>query len=98
MINSALVLQRSGGMFSTVDICELNLYTGVCSFLKAGAAASFIRRDQWVETISSTSMAAGLVQRLDFDTAVKKMYDGDYLVMVTDGVLDALPVQKERRR
>ena len=95
MINSALVLQRSGGMFSTVDICELNLYTGVCSFLKAGAAASFIRRDQWVETISSTSMAAGLVQRLDFDTAVKKMYDGDYLVMVTDGVLDALPVQKE---
>ena len=32
MINSALVLQRSGGMFSTVDICELNLYTGAVSY------------------------------------------------------------------
>ncbi len=95
MINSALVLQRSDGMFSTVDLCSLDLYTGVCSFLKAGAATTFIRRDQWVETISSTSLAAGLVQQLDFDTSVKKLYDGDYLVMVTDGVLDALPLKQE---
>ena len=95
MINSALVLQRSDGMFSTVDICSLDLYTGMCGFLKAGAAATFIRRDQWVETISSTSMAAGLVQQMDFDTSVRKLYDGDYLVMVTDGVLDALPLSRE---
>ena len=45
MINSALVLQRSDGMFSTVDLCSIDLYSGVCSFLKAGAAATFIRRD-----------------------------------------------------
>ena len=95
MINSALVLQRSDGMFSTVDICSLDLYTGMCGFLKAGAAATFIRRDQWVETISSTSMAAGLVQQMDFDTSVRKLYDGEYLVMVTDGVLDALPLSRE---
>ena len=95
MINSALVLQRSDGLFSTGDLCSLDLYTGVCSFLKAGAATTFIRRDQWVETISSTSLAAGLVQQLDFDTSVKKLYDGDYLVMVTDGVLDALPLKQE---
>ncbi len=95
MINSALVLQRSDGMFSTVDICSLDLYTGMCGFLKAGAAATFIRRDQWVEMIGSTSMAAGLLQQMDFDTSVRKLYDGDYLVMVTDGVLDALPSSRE---
>ena len=78
-------------MYSTVDICALNLYTGMCEFLKAGAAATFIRRDQWVEAISSSSLAAGLVQQMDFETAAKKIYDGDYLIMVTDGVLDALP-------
>ncbi len=95
MINSALVLQRSDGMFSTVDICSLDLYTGMCGFLKAGAAATFIRRDQWVEIISSTSMAVGMLTQTDFDTAVRKLYDGDYLVMVTDGVLDALPLSRE---
>lgn len=95
MVNSALVLQRSEGMFSTVDICSLDLYTGVCEFLKAGAAATFIRRDRWVETVSSTSLAVGLVQELDFESATKKLYDGDYLIMVTDGVLDALPPEQE---
>lgn len=95
LLNSALVLQRRDGMYSTVDICALNLYTGMCEFLKAGAAATFIRRDQWVEAISSSSLAAGLVQQMDFETTAKKIYDGDYLIMVTDGVLDALPREKE---
>ena len=95
MLNSALVLQRRDGMYSTVDICALNLYTGVCEFLKAGAATTFIKRDQWVEAISSTTLAAGLLQQMDFETTTKKMYDGDYLIMVTDGVLDALPKERE---
>ncbi|MDA6815844.1 SpoIIE family protein phosphatase, partial [Escherichia coli] len=41
------------------------------------------------EAITSTSMAAGLMQKLEFEKTTKKLYDGDYLVMVTDGVLDA---------
>ncbi len=52
MVNSALVLNGRDGMFSTVDICAVDLYTGICEFLKAGAAATFIRRDHWVETIT----------------------------------------------
>lgn len=95
MINSALVLQRNDGMFSTVDLCSVNLYSGVCDFLKAGACTTFIKRDQWVEAISSTSIAAGLTQQLDYDTATKKVYDGDFIIMVTDGVMDALPISRE---
>ena len=37
----------------------------------------------------------GLLQQMDFETTTKKMYDGDYLIMVTDGVLDALPKERE---
>ena len=95
MVNSALVLKGREGMFSTVDICAVDLYTGVCNFLKAGAASTFIKRDHWVESITSESLAAGLVQQIDFETASRKLYHGDYLIMMTDGVLDALPAQKE---
>ena len=95
MVNSALVLKGREGMFSTVDICAVDLYTGICEFLKAGAASTFIKRDHWVEAISSESLAAGLVQRIDFDTASRKLYHGDYLIMMTDGVMDALPVECE---
>ena len=95
MVNSALVLKGQDGMFSTVDICAVDLYTGICNFLKAGAASTFIKRDHWVESITSESLAAGLVQQIDFETASRKLYHGDYLIMMTDGVLDALPDQKE---
>ena len=95
MVNSALLLKGREGMFSTVDICAVDLYTGICNFLKAGASSTFIKRDHWVESIASESLAAGLVQQLDFDTASRKLYHGDYLIMMTDGVLDALPAERE---
>ncbi|MDO4277105.1 MAG: SpoIIE family protein phosphatase [Eubacteriales bacterium] len=95
MVNSALVLKGQEGMFSTVDICAVDLYTGICNFLKAGASTTFIKRDHWVESIASESLAAGLVQQLDFDTASRKLYHGDYLIMMTDGVIDALPAERE---
>ncbi len=95
MINSALVLRGREGMFSTVDICAVDLYTGICEFLKAGASSTFIRRDHWVEAISSESLAAGILQQADFDTTSRKLYHGDYIIMMTDGVLDALPLERE---
>ena len=74
-----------------MDIAAVDLYSGVCHFLKAGAATTFIKRDHWVEAISSTSPALGLVQQAEFESSTKKLYEGDFLIMVTDGVLDALP-------
>ena len=68
---------------------------GICNFLKAGASATFIKRDHWVEAISSESLAAGLIQQVDFETSSRKLYHGDYLIMMTDGVLDALPAMRE---
>ena len=64
MVNSALVLKGREGMFSTVDICALDLYTGICSFLKAGAASTFIKRDQLVEVISSEVLQQDWFSRL----------------------------------
>lgn len=42
MVNSALVLKGEEGMFSTVDMCAVDLYTGICNFLKAGAASTLL--------------------------------------------------------
>ena len=91
MINSALIVRSDAQVFSTIDIASLDLYTGVCEFLKVGASTTFIRRDNWVETISSTSLPAGVFHKLEPDCASKKLYAGDMVIMVTDGVLDALP-------
>lgn len=88
LINSMLVLRTENYMLSTMDICVLHLTTGVCDFLKAGAAATFLLRKDWLESISSTTLPAGILSAVDCDTRQKKLYDGEYVIMLSDGVLD----------
>jgi len=90
LINSILVLKSANQSFSTIDLSIINLYTGVCEFIKIGASATFIKREDWVETITSTTIPVGIFNQVDFDGKSKKLYDGDFVVMVTDGVLDCI--------
>lgn len=97
LINSILVLKSEQQTFSTIDMGILNLYTGVCDFVKIGASTTFIKRDNWVETITSTSLPVGVFNEVDFDGISKKLYDGDYIIMVTDGVLDCIQAEDKEQ-
>lgn len=90
MINSVMLMQPEEQGYATMDISEIDLYSGVCEFLKIGASTTFIKREGWVEAIQSTSLPVGMFHKADLDTSSKKLYDGDYIVMVTDGVLDRI--------
>lgn len=94
MIHSTMMLQNNNQMFSTVDLCMVDLYTGECELLKIGASTTFFKRRDWVEALSSTSLPIGFLQKLDYESARKKLEPGDFIIMVSDGVLDALPHQQ----
>lgn len=91
MINSVMVLREDEAIFSTIDLCAVDLYTGVCELLKIGASTTFIRRGDQIETIRSTSLPVGVIQNVDYEHTQKKLHSGDFIVMVSDGVLDAMP-------
>ncbi len=93
LINSSLVLKADQQIFSTVDLNLINLFSGMCEFIKIGAAATFIKRENWVETITSTTLPIGMFGNVDYDTVTKKLYEGDIIIMVTDGVLDCIEVE-----
>ena len=95
MMNTALVMGREEIRFSTIDMSVFDLYTGNCEFVKAGASTTYIKRGEQVERISSTSLPIGVVQHLELETTKKQLQTGDFVIMVTDGVLDSLPVGEQ---
>lgn len=95
MMNTALVMGREEVMFSTIDMSIFDLYDGTCEFMKVGASTTFIKQKDKVEKISSASLPIGVLQNLEIETVTRKLSDGDFVIMVTDGVLDALPVEEQ---
>lgn len=95
MMNTALVIGREEVRFCTVDVSLFDLYEGSCEFVKAGAAATFLKRKDEVEIIRSATLPIGVLQDIEIDSQTRKLQSGDYVIMVTDGVMDALPVGEQ---
>ena len=89
MIHTSFLLQEDRETYATLDVCQVNLYTGVCEFMKAGACASYILRRSRVECIALPTMAPGLKIESGYEKVRVRLQPGDYIIMVTDGVLDA---------
>ncbi|MBQ8596632.1 MAG: SpoIIE family protein phosphatase [Lachnospiraceae bacterium] len=90
MINSALLTGEENANMSTLDLCSLDLYSGECRFVKVGSACSYIKRQHLVNRISAGNLPLGVFQKPDMESVGRELMDGDYIIMVSDGVLDAL--------
>ncbi|HIW83102.1 MAG TPA: SpoIIE family protein phosphatase [Candidatus Dorea gallistercoris] len=95
IMNTALVIGRDDVRFSTIDVSLFDLYSGSCEFVKAGASATFIKRKDQVERITSTTLPIGVIQEIEIDVEQRELESGDFVVMVTDGVMDALPAGEQ---
>lgn len=90
LVNSALIARGEEQNMSTLDICEVDLYEGICEFTKIGAAASFIKRGHMVEQISTGTLPLGIFKGVEGDGVRRKLMDGDYVFLLTDGIIDAM--------
>lgn len=74
---------------ATVDLVSINLFSGNSSVFKYGAATSYLKRDDLVERISGTSLAAGLgFPPEDMPDKFRlQMCPGNLAVMISDGVI-----------
>ncbi len=98
MMNSAMVLQGEDHSYSTLDLADIDLYSGKLDLVKIGAAATFIKHGKEAECISSSTLPTGVDVSLKPEHTQKTLHNGDFLVMVTDGVLEYLHVKNPEEK
>lgn len=89
LVNKLLKLSLDES-FTTLDIAVINTENGGLDVIKLGSASSFIVRKDSVEVLSCTLPPAGILDGVQPLTCKYQLFDGDMLVMMSDGVYDAL--------
>lgn len=87
-VNSMLLLRTPEESFVTIDMAIIDTYSGETEFLKVGSAPSFLKRVREVRTIKSSSLPIGILQQIEITPVKTVVVDGDYIVMVSDGIAD----------
>ena len=77
-------------MFSSLDIAVLDMQSGGLDVVKLGSASSFIIRKENIEMLTCTCAPIGIVDDVESITSRYQLFDGDMLLMMSDGVFDAL--------
>lgn len=73
---------------ATLDLCRIDLKKAECEIVKAGGAATFIKRGEHVEKISGTRLPLGMAADGQPGLQVRKLQSGDLIVMISDGVVE----------
>lgn len=87
-VNKLLNLERDD-VFATIDICVVDLKSGIADFVKMGCPPSIIRRENSIEMIEGSSLPVGVLQDAQASTAKVVLNQKDMIVLCTDGVSDA---------
>lgn len=89
MVNTALFASGEDRNHPTLDICDIDLYQGCCQLRKVGGSATFLKRKGTVEVLAAGTLPLGIFQCVEATPIHRQLKSDDFLVMVTDGVVDA---------
>ena len=91
MVNSSLILKSKDESLATLDILNIDLYTGRATFYKAGAAKSILLRQGKYMEVKKASLPAGILRDISFATAEGLLQEGDLLLLGSDGAFEDAP-------
>lgn len=97
IINEALTY-RHNDCPVTLDISDVDLNTGKVKMIKSGGAVTFIKRKGMVRYYSPSSLPLGVIDDVTSYRHEEMLEDGDYLIMISDGVADSLPFYDKEKQ
>ncbi len=87
VVNSSLMAKSEEESTATLDVLEVNLFSGKISMMKAGAPTTFIRRAGKVYGREFSSLPVGILSSVTFKKEELTLHEGDVMLMVSDGAL-----------
>ncbi|MBQ8163555.1 MAG: SpoIIE family protein phosphatase [Clostridia bacterium] len=83
---NTFIRSKSAECSSSVDLFELDLITGKGSFVKSGAAPSFVKRDSKVFKLHSKTAPIGIMKFPDAEELSLSLCPNDTVIMISDGI------------
>lgn len=87
VVNSALMIKSEEESMATLDVADINLFTGKVNFLKAGAPVTYVRKGGRVHRREFPSLPVGILGDVKFMKDSITLFEDDAILMVSDGVL-----------
>ena len=82
-----LLCSRHTECFATVDICEIDLISGIASFLKCGAVPSFVMRNGHLYKISAGTFPIGILPQVSAEVTDFELKENDVIILCSDGII-----------
>lgn len=95
-VNKLLNLE-SDDIFSTIDICVIDLKNGIADFVKMGSASSFIRSQDECKIIECEALPIGVLQDISPMTKKIVLKDKDFIILCSDGITDTFGSDQEMK-
>ena len=95
-VNKLLNLERDD-MFSTIDICTVDLKNGIADFVKMGASSSYIRGQDSCKIIECGALPVGILQDAKAMTKKVVLNEKDMIVICSDGINDTFGSDSEMK-
>lgn len=83
-----LYMKHRGERSVSLDLVELNQYSGECHFYKNGATCSFLKRDNRVRELAADRLSLGICPEIEGSVETIFLQNKDIVVLLSDGVMD----------
>lgn len=87
-VNSLLRIKNHNDMFTTLDLCNINLSSAKMRLMKYGASPSYHIRDNRIVKIESKTLPVGIISMIQLNHYEMSLNEDDILIMTSDGVGD----------
>lgn len=90
MCDEMLYLQHRGERSVSLDLMELNQYTGECKIYKNGSASSFLVRGKEVREFAADRLSLGINPRIEGYAETIFLQSQDIMILASDGIMEQL--------